>query len=84
MRFAIMTVRHRIQTPVGVRISALRARLDLTQRQLADQAGVPLDSLKDVEQGRTADPRISTIRRIAAALGVSVDELTAEPEGASG
>lgn len=67
-----MTTRKRPQTPLGKQITELRKG---TQEELATLAGLSIDGLKAVEQGRRADPRLSTVVKIAAALGVTVDEL---------
>ena len=47
----------------------------LTQHELAHRAGVSVAAIRDVEQGRTRQPRPATVTRIAAALGVAEDEL---------
>lgn len=71
---------HNQPQPLGKRICELRARLGLTQQQLAAGAGVNEDTLKSIEQGRRGDPRLSSVSRIAAALGMSLDELVAASE----
>jgi transcriptional regulator with XRE-family HTH domain len=53
----------------------LRKRAGLTQPELAVMAGVNQTTISVLERGKIADPRHSTIRRIAKALGVSVDRL---------
>lgn len=47
----------------------------LTQDELAHQAGVSVAAIRDLEQGRTRQPRPATITRIAAALSVAEDAL---------
>ena len=58
-------------------MSALRvvrvARL-LTMRDLAEQAGVAPATIYLIEAGRTT-PRLSVVRRLAAALGVEPHEI---------
>lgn len=47
-----------------------RRRLALTQEELAAKAGVTQGTVSDLEVGR-GEPRISTIRKVAAALGIA-------------
>jgi transcriptional regulator with XRE-family HTH domain len=51
-----------------------RLRLALSQRDLATKAGVAPKTIVDLELGRQ-EPRLRTIRRIAEALGVEVDQI---------
>lgn len=55
----------------------------LTQRQLADLAGIGLGTLEDLEQGRTARPRREALARLARVLQLRLDELEypASPAG---
>ena len=46
----------RLQGWLAVRVSSQRAAAGLTQRQLADRAGISLGALEDLEQGRTRNP----------------------------
>jgi transcriptional regulator with XRE-family HTH domain len=52
----------------------LRRRKGWTQRDLAREAGVTQTTIVRIEQG-THEPNISTIRKIAEALGVTPAEL---------
>jgi transcriptional regulator with XRE-family HTH domain len=61
---------------VARRISSLRKARDLTFDALARRAGVSKGTLVQIEQER-ANPSISTLCRLAAALGVSVADLVA-------
>jgi len=57
----------------GQRVARLREAAGLTQASLADKAGLPLGTLRNLEQGRRTDPRLSTLNAIANALKVSLD-----------
>ena len=57
--------------PRPLPLAAWRRRRLLTQRQLASQAGVTQATLVDIEHGRSR-PRVGTMRKLAAALGVEV------------
>lgn len=56
-----------------------RELLTLTQDEAARRAGFKGPQAKvqwhDVESGKKADPRISTVERVASALGCLVDDL---------
>lgn len=58
------------------RIKQLRQARNLTQDELAEQAGVPQQYISDLENGRIKAPSLPRGLRLAAALGVSPDELT--------
>ncbi len=57
-----------------LRLREWRERRALTQRDLAGQAGVTTASINRIENG-VHEARLSTVRKLADALGVSVDEL---------
>lgn len=61
------------------RISALRGASNLTFDALAARAGVSKGALVQIEQGNS-NPSISTLCRLAVALGVSVADLVAPPD----
>ena len=63
----------------GARLKALRDAEGLSQQELADRAGLPLGRVYKIEQGDAADPRWSTILKLAAGLGVSVAKFAGEP-----
>lgn len=45
--------------------------------ELARRADVPYRTLQDIELGTNADPRFSTVCKLAAALGVPLEKLRA-------
>lgn len=59
----------------SARLRALRAAAGLTQQQLADAAGVHAQTVQHFEYGVKDDPRMSTLRKLAAALGVAPGDL---------
>jgi transcriptional regulator with XRE-family HTH domain len=63
---------------MGAMLRALREAAGLSQDQLAQAAGVPVGTLRNWEYGRR-EPLLSAAGRLAAALGVSVDELLKAP-----
>jgi DNA-binding SARP family transcriptional activator/tetratricopeptide (TPR) repeat protein/DNA-binding XRE family transcriptional regulator len=52
-----------------------RENAGLTQRELAEGAGIGLAALQDLEQGRTIRPRPRSLARLAAFLQLSIDEV---------
>lgn len=60
----------------GQRLRELRAAAGLTQAQLAERAGVPHSYYGDLERGRRPNPQWDTVRRLAAALGVTPNNFT--------
>jgi transcriptional regulator with XRE-family HTH domain len=65
----------------GTNIRRHRLQSGLSLRQLADRAGVSPSLISQVERGVT-DPSISSLRRIAEALDVSIFYLLGEANGA--
>lgn len=63
----------------GDRVRELRRRKALTQAELAEVAGVSVDTIVKLENGRH-DPRPKTIRKLARALDVPVERLTVGAE----
>jgi transcriptional regulator with XRE-family HTH domain len=62
-----------------MQIRAIRHRQKLTLKALAKKAGgMSYPFLSNVETGK-ADPSLSTLKRLAVALGVSVSELVKDP-----
>ncbi|HEC91373.1 MAG TPA: XRE family transcriptional regulator, partial [Candidatus Atribacteria bacterium] len=53
----------------------LRKRLKLSQEELAKKAGITYSTLIKIESGANDNPTIKTIKRIASALKVKVDDL---------
>ncbi len=68
-----------VEVDVGERLRAIRRLRRCTLRTVADRAGLSESFLSQVERGR-ASASIASLRRIAAALGVSVADLF-EPSG---
>jgi transcriptional regulator with XRE-family HTH domain len=57
-----------------IRLREVRERKLMTQEELAQRSGLTQTSISALERGVHA-PRISTIRKLAAALEVDPDEL---------
>ena len=56
----------------GETVKRLRLLSGLTQKQLASEAGVALNTVKNLESGKLKNPTLNTLIKIADALGISV------------
>lgn len=65
---------------LGARLAALRLALDLTQADVAEQAGVSKRTVERLESGGTAT-QLSTFLRVCRVLGLQgqLDQLVPEP-----
>ncbi len=55
-------------------LAAWRKAVGLTQAELAAKAGVRAASVSDIEGGKI-DPRLSTLKALASALGLGVEDI---------
>ena len=62
---------------VGDRLKALRIRRALTQEELAQRAGLSKNAVNRLEVDK-AEPRMSTLRKLAKALDVDPAELVGD------
>ena len=58
---------------VGERIKARKHELKFTVEDLYRKSGVPEDTINNIIYGRSTDPRIESIAKIAQALDISLD-----------
>jgi len=56
-------------------IKKYRTKLGISQDKLSKLAGITLHTITKIESGATPDPRIETVKKIADALGVSIEDL---------
>ena len=63
-------------TPIGDNLRRLRTARGETQTALATRTGVSVDLIKKLEQGRREGARLTTLTKLADALGVGLSELT--------
>ncbi len=60
---------------IGNKLKDLRIEQALTQRELADKAGIGVNTVNRIELNDT-EPHMSTVRKLATALGVEPRRLT--------
>jgi transcriptional regulator with XRE-family HTH domain len=65
---------------LAAHLKRLREEREITQEQLAFDAGITASALSRIERGLNS-PGWTTVKRIADALNVSVAQLAAEVEG---
>lgn len=63
-----------ITEATSVRIKQLCKEKRMTQYELIYQAGIPASTVKSVMSGKSKNPGIMTIQKIAAGLGMSLRE----------
>lgn len=63
-----------LKTRFGKRVQALRMEAEVTQEQLADAAGLTVESISNIERG-IYGPKFDNLEKIAKVLGVEVKEL---------
>jgi transcriptional regulator with XRE-family HTH domain len=59
---------------VGTKLNQLRTQEALTQRDLSERTGLTIAAISRIEQNQV-EPRLSTVRRLAEALGVHPSQL---------
>jgi transcriptional regulator with XRE-family HTH domain len=59
---------------IGARLFELRDDRDWTQDELAAEAGISHTTIVGIETGRIKHPRKATLRRLARAFGMSLEE----------
>ena len=60
---------------IGSRIRAARKSAGLSQEELARRAELSLNGVAILERGKRTDPHVSTVNRLAEALGVPAQQL---------
>ena len=76
----IHTEKPMIENPAARAVAAARAVSGLSQKQLAQMTGIDQSDISKIERG-TANPSISTLERIAKALGGKLTVSIAVPDG---
>ena len=63
------------QTKISENIKKYRAKLGISQDKLSKLADVTYTTIIKVESGATSNPRVETLKKIADALKVGIDDL---------
>ena len=62
--------------PLSINLKKLREKKKLSQDRLAKLADIANNTIIKIEQGENINPTLDTLKKIAKALGVSLDDLT--------
>jgi len=60
---------------IGNRIKEIRKKADLTQEEFARKADIPYATLLKIENDTVQNPTMTTLIKIAGALGIKIDDL---------
>lgn len=63
------------QASIAANIRKYRTEKKLSQEKLARLADLAFPTIAKIESGETLNPTIETMRKIAAVLGISIDDL---------
>ena len=61
-----------------LKIKELREKIGMSQIELAAKSGVSTNTISLMENGKSDNPNKSTLKAIASALGVSIDQIKGE------
>lgn len=65
-------------------LKAIRAQIGITQEELAARSGVSRGLIARIETGRITDIRLSTLAKLAGAMGLTLTELVRRIEVLNG
>ena len=60
---------------IAKNIKKYREKKGISQDKLSKLAGITFHTITKIESGATPDPRIETVKKIADALGINIDDL---------
>ena len=63
------------KSKIGENIKRLRLEASMSQDVLSKKANLAFHTISKIESGSTPDPRIETVKKIADALSVTLDDL---------
>lgn len=63
------------ESKIAANIKKYRKKLGISQDVLSKRANLAFHTIAKIEAGSTPDPRIETVKKIADALGVTLDDL---------
>ncbi len=63
------------RSKIGENIKRLRLTIGMSQDALSKKANLAFHTISKIESGSTPNPTIETVKKIADALGVTLDDL---------
>ncbi|HQG79140.1 MAG TPA: helix-turn-helix transcriptional regulator [bacterium] len=64
-----------MENSISKNIRRIRQKKRISQDRLSKKADLAFHTITKIESGATPDPRVETVKKIADALGVSIDDL---------
>jgi len=64
-----------MENSISKNIRRIRQKKRISQDRLSKKADLAFHTIAKIESGATPDPRVETVKKIADALGVSIDDL---------
>jgi len=64
-----------MENSISKNIRRIRQEKGMSQDRLYKKADMAFHTIAKIESGATPDPRVETVKKIADALGVSIDDL---------
>ena len=61
----------------------MRQKRGLTQEEVARRCGLATVTISKLEEGKSTDPKMSTVLKLAVGLGCTLDSFFAQPPGDS-
>ena len=80
-RSKLSSVERRRGVDLGKALKEERELRDQSQSQIAQAAGLSVDALRRIEQGRVANPGVFTVASIAGALGCALAQFVPQRRG---
>lgn len=62
----------------GAKLKDLRRRKGVTQREVAESTGLTKETVDALENGRSSNPTLETLKRLAECYGVGIADLLDE------
>lgn len=66
---------------IGKIIKVYKARLAMTNADISEKTGLPENTIARICAGRTATPKLGTLRLLAQAFDCTIDDLTGSADG---
>jgi transcriptional regulator with XRE-family HTH domain len=65
----------KVKSTIAGNVKKYRNKLGISQDQLSKRANLAFHTIAKIEAGTTLNPTIETVKKIADALGISLDDL---------
>lgn len=60
---------------MGFKLKEVREEKRMTQEELAEKSGVSRQTIISIENDKTTDVKVSTLQKLASAMGTTVQEI---------